>query len=42
MDGIALIKALRAKGIATPILILTALGATDEKIRASTPGRTIT
>lgn len=32
MDGIALIKALRAKGIATPILILTALGATDEKI----------
>ena len=32
MDGIALIKALRAKGIATPILILTALGATNEKI----------
>ncbi|UKA63536.1 response regulator transcription factor [Arthrobacter sp. FW306-04-A] len=32
MDGIALIKALRSKGIATPILILTALGATDEKI----------
>lgn len=32
MDGIALIKALRSKGVATPILILTALGATDEKI----------
>ncbi|GAA5200497.1 response regulator transcription factor [Arthrobacter gyeryongensis] len=38
MDGIALIKALRAKGIATPILILTALGATDEKIRGLDAG----
>lgn len=38
MDGIALIEALRAKGIATPILILTALGATDEKIRGLDAG----
>ncbi|WP_284754231.1 response regulator transcription factor [Arthrobacter sp. efr-133-R2A-120] len=38
IDGIALIKALRAKGIATPILILTALGATDEKIRGLDAG----
>ncbi|MCI0141361.1 response regulator transcription factor [Arthrobacter bambusae] len=38
MDGIALIKAIRAKGIATPILILTALGATDEKIRGLDAG----
>ncbi|GAA3318707.1 MULTISPECIES: response regulator transcription factor [Arthrobacter] len=38
MDGIDLIKALRGKGIATPILILTALGATDEKIRGLDAG----
>lgn len=38
MDGIALVAALRSKGIATPILILTALGATDEKIRGLDAG----
>jgi two-component system response regulator QseB len=38
MDGIALITALRSKGIATPILILTALGATDEKVRGLDAG----
>ncbi|GAA4045464.1 response regulator transcription factor [Arthrobacter methylotrophus] len=38
MDGIALITALRAKGIVTPILILTALGATEEKIRGLDAG----
>ncbi|WP_211882281.1 response regulator transcription factor [Pseudarthrobacter albicanus] len=32
MDGVTLIKALRAKGISTPILILTALGDTAEKV----------
>ncbi|MEZ2389508.1 response regulator transcription factor [bacterium RCC_150] len=32
MDGIALISALRSKGIATPILVLTALGATRDKV----------
>ena len=38
MDGIALISALRSKGIATPILILTALGAVDEKVRGLDAG----
>ncbi|MGO4189795.1 response regulator transcription factor [Pseudarthrobacter sp. TAF60_1] len=38
MDGIALITALRAKGISTPVLILTALGATDEKVRGLDAG----
>jgi two-component system response regulator QseB len=32
MDGVTLIKVLRTKGISTPILILTALGDTDEKV----------
>lgn len=32
LDGVALIAALRAKGVATPILILTALGAIDAKV----------
>ena len=38
MDGIALIAALRSKGIATPILVLTALGAVDEKVRGLDAG----
>lgn len=38
MDGLAVIAALRAKGIATPILVLTALGATDEKVRGLDAG----
>lgn len=38
MDGIAVIAALRAKGIATPILILTALGDPDEKVRGLDAG----
>lgn len=38
MDGVALIGALRSKGIATPVLILTALGATDEKVRGLDAG----
>jgi two-component system, OmpR family, response regulator QseB len=32
MDGTALVRAIRAKGIATPILILTALAATSDKV----------
>jgi two-component system response regulator QseB len=32
VDGIALITALRSKGVTTPVLILTALGATEEKV----------
>ncbi|BCW71572.1 response regulator transcription factor [Arthrobacter sp. NicSoilB8] len=38
MDGIALIAALRSKGIATPILILTALGDAGEKVRGLDAG----
>jgi len=38
MNGIALIAALRSKGIATPILILTALGDADEKVRGLDSG----
>jgi two-component system response regulator QseB len=38
MDGTALISALRSKGVSTPILILTALGATDEKVRGLDAG----
>jgi two-component system response regulator QseB len=38
MDGIALIGALRSKGVSTPILILTALGDTDEKVRGLDAG----
>ncbi|MFJ4226999.1 response regulator transcription factor [Paenarthrobacter nicotinovorans] len=38
MDGIALIAALRSKGIATPILVLTAHGAVDEKGRGLDAG----
>ncbi|WP_427131185.1 response regulator transcription factor [Pseudarthrobacter sp. S9] len=38
MDGITLIAALRSKGISTPILILTALGDADEKVRGLDAG----
>lgn len=38
MDGISLIAALRSKGVSTPVLILTALGATEEKIRGLDAG----
>jgi two-component system, OmpR family, response regulator QseB len=38
MDGITLVNALRSKGVRTPILILTALGATDEKVRGLDAG----
>lgn len=38
MDGIAVIAALRSKGIATPILILTALAEPDEKVRGLDAG----
>ncbi len=38
MDGIALVTALRSGGIATPILILTALGDPDEKVRGLDAG----
>lgn len=38
LDGVALISALRSKGVFTPVLILTALGATDEKVRGLDAG----
>ncbi|MFM9432024.1 response regulator transcription factor [Arthrobacter sp. MP_2.3] len=38
LDGVALVAALRSKGVSTPILILTALGATDEKVRGLDAG----
>ena len=38
MDGISLIAALRSKGVATPILILTALGDASEKVRGLDAG----
>jgi two-component system, OmpR family, response regulator QseB len=38
MDGLAVIRALRASGISTPVLILTALGETDEKVRGLDAG----
>jgi two-component system response regulator QseB len=38
IDGISVIAALRSKGISTPILILTALGGTDEKVRGLDAG----
>lgn len=38
VDGTAVIAALRAKGIGTPILILTALGDPEEKVRGLDAG----
>lgn len=38
LDGIAVIAALRSRGISTPILVLTALGAPDEKVRGLDAG----
>jgi two-component system response regulator QseB len=38
MDGISVTAALRSRGISTPILILTALGDTDEKVRGLDAG----
>jgi two-component system response regulator QseB len=38
MDGISVIAALRSRGISAPILILTALGDPDEKVRGLDAG----
>jgi two-component system response regulator QseB len=38
LDGTALISALRSRGVGTPILILTALGQIDEKVRGLDAG----
>lgn len=33
MDGLAVLSALRAAGVVTPVIILSALGSTDERVR---------
>jgi two-component system, OmpR family, response regulator len=38
MDGLAIIKAVRARGIATPVLILSALGDVDERVKGLRAG----
>jgi two-component system, OmpR family, response regulator len=38
LDGLALIAALRAEGIAVPVLVLSALGSVDERIRGLKAG----
>ncbi|KIS27482.1 hypothetical protein TV39_10420 [Arthrobacter sp. SPG23] len=38
MDGVELITALRSKGVAAPILILTALGSTEDKVNGLDAG----
>lgn len=40
LDGLAMISALRAAHIATPVLILSALGTVDHRSTACTPART--
>jgi two-component system OmpR family response regulator len=38
VDGLAIIEAMRAKGIATPVLVLSALGGVDDRIRGLKAG----
>lgn len=38
LDGLSVLKSLRAAGIATPVLLLTALGAVDERVRGLRAG----
>src|SRR6201997_4763340 len=38
LDGLAIIEALRAKGIATPVLVLSALGSVDDRVRGLKAG----
>jgi two-component system OmpR family response regulator len=38
MDGLALLKAVRAAGIAVPVLMLTAMSAVDERVRGLRAG----
>ncbi|MBB4611935.1 response regulator transcription factor [Novosphingobium taihuense] len=38
MDGLAILKAMRAAGIATPVIVLSALGATDDRVDGLTAG----
>ena len=38
MDGLTVLKSLRAAGVATPVLMLTAMGAVDERVRGLPAG----
>lgn len=38
MDGLAVLSALRAAGIQTPVIVLSALGSTDERVRGLKAG----
>ena len=38
LDGLAIIEAMRAQGIATPVLVLSALGSVDDRIRGLKAG----
>jgi two-component system, OmpR family, response regulator len=38
VDGLAIIEAMRAQGIATPVLVLSALGGVDDRIRGLKAG----
>ena len=38
MDGLAVLSALRAAGIHTPVIVLSALGSTDERVRGLKAG----
>jgi two-component system OmpR family response regulator len=38
LDGLAVITALRSKGIATPVLVLSALGGVDDRVRGLKAG----
>lgn len=38
LDGLAVVKALRASGLATPVLFLTALGGIDDRVEGLTAG----
>lgn len=42
MDGIQVLERLRAEGVKTPIMMLTAKGQKSDRITGSTPGRTTT
>jgi len=38
MDGLAVLNAIRAAGVETPVIILSALGSTDERVKGLTSG----
>ena len=38
LDGLAVIEAMRAKGIATPVLVLSALGSVDDRVKGLKAG----